>query len=265
MGPQGVCMLKAFRKITPVVALVAFIAVMTSPSVGQVMGICAGWMPTSSYCTLATPALEIGTTQNANPIFNIGVNDGGDGVATLIVLIPQTSTTALNSLTFSATFSQTGQTDVTASATAFTPASGHPFVSNQELLHYLGLVCGSNGNCNGVDYHFDSINGVQAVAGTLGYTVYKLNTPFTVLGPTLAGGPTIVGVSFSSFSSGTGFPVGTIFLALGRINGNILYKTPLTLGEEVTPVPEPVSLTLFGAGLLAVGGYVRRRAKHSRK
>lgn len=259
-------MSKAFRRTIQLVALVAFVALVATPSFGQVMGICAGWMPNSSpYCTLATPALEIGTTQSTNPTFNIGVNDGGTATAMLIVLIPQTSTTTLNSLSFTATFSQAGHTDVVATGTAFAPVSGHPFVSNQELLHYLGLTCSSSGNCNGMDYHFDSINALEVVANNPAYSVYKLNTTFTVLGPTLTNGPTIVGVSFSG-GSFTGFPVGTIFLALGlNQSGQVIYKTPLTMGEEVTPVPEPVSLSLFGAGLVAVGAYVRRRGKRVAK
>ncbi len=253
-------MSKGFRKASHVGLLLVFVGLVASPAVAQQMGICAGWMPNySSYCTLATPALDIGSTSNANPVFNIGVNDGGSATAMLIVLIPQSSTTTVNSLTFTATFTQ-GASSNTVNAAAFGTS---PYVSNQLLLQYLGLPCASNGGCNGVDYHFNSINAIQLVAGTLGYSVYALNTGLTVLGPTLTGGPQVVGVSFSSFSSGSGFPVGTIFLALGLQNGQVVYKTPLTLGMITTP--EPVSLSLFGAGLIAVGAYVRHRGKRVAK
>ncbi len=260
--------------------LTLFLLALASPSFAQtwsqypendpidpVMGICTGWsfMGSSSYCTLATPALDMGTTQNANPTFNIGMNDGHSSDAMLIVLIPQASTTTVNGLTFSATFAQGSATNTVNNVTAFGTL---PFVSNQELLNYLGLTCNSNGpgsSCNGVDYHFNSINGLQTVAGTTGYSVYQIASGFTVIGPAGTGGPTIVGVSFSSFSSGSGFPAGTIFLALGLQSGQVVYKTPLTLAEQLTPVPEPVSLSLFGAGLIAVGAYVRRRGKLAAK
>ncbi len=241
-----------------------------------VMGICTGWsfLNSSSYCTLATPVLDMGSTQNGNPTFNIGMNDGHSANAMLIVLIPQASTTTIDTLTFTATFSQTGQTIETLNASAYVPLSGNPFVSNQELLQYLGLTCnanapGSSCNCNGADYHFNSINNLQTVAGTAAYSVFAISDGLFVAGPSSKNpqGPMIVGVSFSNFSSGTGFPTGTIFLALGLQNGLVAYKTPLTLADQitgVTPVPEPVSLTLFGAGLLAVGSYVRHRTKQQR-
>ena len=99
-----------------------------SPSArAQNMGICAGWVPNSStYCTSVMPSLDIGTTANTNPTFNIAVNGQGSTSSTeLLVLIPTTDGTA--NLTFTATFTPSGGgTPVMVAATA---ASTTPFTS----------------------------------------------------------------------------------------------------------------------------------------
>jgi len=221
----------------------------------QNMGICAGWVPdSSSYCTAETPSLDIGSTTNSNPTFNVAVNGQGSTSSTeLLVLIPTSGGTT--NLSFSATFTLSNGGSTTLTATAF---SATPFTANfggssnaYLLSSYLGLTVAS-----GQDYHFNSINGVQAVPGTTGYTVYLLSVPYA-----LTSGSNYVTVSFSGFSSGSGFPMGTIFLALGdNGSGTIIYNTPLTQGLENT-VPEPMSLSLFGTGLLGIALMVRRRMR----
>jgi len=250
-----------------IVALVLGLAMLFSATSlrAQVMGICTGWpwLP-SAGCTLATPALEIGSTGNPNPTFFIGTNDGGVTSDTyLMVLKPQPSTTGLNSLTFDATFTQNSTTHVV-NATAEPGNPPGPFISNQELVEeYLQLTCDVSypgGSCSGVDYHFNSINNLQIVAGTQGYTVYLLKSGFGVKGPTpKTGGPLNVHVAFSNFSGGaTGFPLGTMFLALGVDSaGNVIFKTPLTLGLEI--VPEPGTMLLMGSGLLGIGALLRKK------
>ena len=236
-----------------------------------IMAICASWSYlNASYCNVATPALDIGTTASSNPTFNIGMNDGQSTQNVLLVaLVPTASTTAVSSMSFSATFTQNGSFHTLNNVTAH---AAPPFVSNQELLTYLGLTCNANwpgGSCSGNDYHFNSINALQTVAGTHGYSVYLMSAGFGTVGPanhTLSG-PQIIGVSFSNISGG-GFAAGTIFLALGVNNGQVVFKTPLTLAEETLngpppPVttPEPVSLSLFTLGLAGMGALRKHRGK----
>lgn len=243
-------------KLLKTVMILGAMAFAFAPSAhAQVMGICAGWVPdSSSYCTEATPSLDIGTTMNSNPTFNIAVNGGGTTSSTeLLVLIPTSG--GATDLSFSATFtlSNGGSTTLTATAFSTTPFTASFGGSNNAYLlsSYLGLTVTS-----GTDYHFNSINGVQSVSGTTGYTVYLLSVPYG-----LTSGSNYVSVNFSGFSSGSGFPVGTIFLALGdNGSGTIIYRTPLTMGLENT-VPEPMSLTLFGTGLLGIALLVRRRMR----
>lgn len=245
-------------KILKFAALLGLIGFAFSLSAhAQVMGICAGWVPdSSSYCTPASSTLDIGSTGNLNPTFNIALNANSNKTTEsteLVILIPQSGTSGLNSLSFDVTFTPSGGgPSVTMTATAYSGMGGMPFTSSSGgLVSYLGLTA-----LNGTDaYQFNNINALQTVGGTSAYTAYLVNVPMG-----LTGGSGYVTVSFSNFSSGSGFPYGTIFLAYGNdASGNIIYKTPLTDGLQT--VPEPMTLGLFGTGLLGIALMVRRRMR----
>lgn len=229
--------------------------VFTPGAHAQVMGICAGWVPNSSdYCTTATPYLDIGTANSQNPTFNIAINSNGstDGVE-LVILVPLSSTSAISDpLTFTATFTQSdGGPGGTVSAVL---ASTSPFTSSSgSLVSYAGMTAGSPSVNN---YGFNNIHAVESSSGTQGFAVYTVELPGVSSGHS---GSNYLGVSFNFSGGASNFPYGTIFLAYGTAGDPIATNfTPLTDGLT-TVVPEPMSLTLFGTGLLGIALLVRRR------
>jgi hypothetical protein len=221
------------------------------------MQICGGQSPT--ICTAQTGSLDIGTTTSSNPTFSVNVtgNQTAVGVA-LIVLVPSNS--VVSNLGFTATFTN-GTSTVTMNV-AGPSVTSSPFQSDQELLSYLGVAC-SGTHCNdggqsASSYHFNSINAVQSVSGVTGYSGLLLDAwrqhDYQLKRPQCLG-------QFSNFLNGSSFPAGTIFLALGLdSSGNIIYKTPLTVGEEILSVPEygSMSMMLFSAAMMLGAMVVRR-------
>ena len=228
--------------------IVGLIVIAFSPRArASEMGVCTDWpwVPSNPTCTPASGSLDIGSA-SSNPTFYVALNGSGSTSSTeLVVLIPQASTSGVNPLSFSATFTPSGGSSVSPTITAYSS----PFTSGS-LLGFLGLSGVPSLNSDS----YNSISGVEVVGGTQGYTAYLLSSDIG-----LTGGSGYVTVSFSNYSDNSGFPLGTIFLALGNnADGQIIYKTPLTLDGET--VPEPMSLILFGTGLLGIAVLLRRQS-----
>ncbi len=122
----------------------------------------------------------------------------------------------------------------------------------------LSFTTGSLGTLLGQNftgYNLSNFQGASAQVGVnpTGYTVYEFSVGNNVtLGPNGAG---INGLVASGVAEG-----GVIIGFLDP--SNTTYQTPLS--ESITAAPEPTSLTLLGAGLLALGTVVaRRRLKNS--
>lgn len=217
----------------------------------QVVGICAGWVTnSSSYCTPASSTYDIGTTMNSNPTFNVALN-GSSGATTtsteIVVLVPSSMS---GTLSFTATFTPSGGgSGVTVSASVYPNFNS----SSGSLVTFLGF-----GSVPGAqNYKFNNINAVSTIPGVTGYTAYVFDA--SSLG--LTGGSGYITVSFNGLSDGSGLPPGTIILAFGNdASGNIVYFTPLTDGLQTT-VPEPMTLGLFGTGLLGIALMMRRRMR----
>jgi hypothetical protein len=229
-----------------------------------VMGICTGWpwASGSTSCTVATPALDIGTSTNPNPTFQIAVNAGGTTTNTmLIALVPNTNT---SSLSFTASFNGGGFV----SPTKTVNWSGGTLFS-QSVLNLTVLPASVTGNGGPNDYSINggggaALSGIQTVPGVTSYGVYAFSTGLGVLGPNAPGGAQNISIAFGGFtsngSSASGFPAGTIFLAVGfNSSGQVTYTTPLTLATEVISTPEPGETPQLLLGLLFVGAFLGRR------
>lgn len=207
----------------------------TCISIGGSQGIGSA-NPTFSITNMGTSGLSTGTKKH--PV-------SASGTLYLVVLLPGNST-----LTFKANGTASG------SPTAFSSPS-------KFLFPTLKMSGGNPANLNA----FASIT--QAVLPSFttktGYSVFDIS--LGAYNFTKNGGP--VNVSFSMFTGGKGFPLGTIFFSFLRDNnqsGLIVDQTPfsealVTTKGPTSPTPEPATLGLMGTGLLALAGLVRRRLR----
>lgn len=209
------------------------------------------------YCTSPTPAcIDNGniTPTTANPptfaFLKDGAGDADVGNFYLEVLVPNS---ALNGSTLS--FMITGTNTAVGSLnsavysmTAFGPP-GNPMLSD-----YLGIP----GNANPLGA-FIGLTQAYAPAAT-GYYVYQFDFGNVDFG---AGDP--------SFSSNSGLPIGSVILAYfdtckgkGCTGLGDWVSTPnsaaLILTTDHVTTPEPATISLFGAGLIALRYRRRKRA-----
>jgi hypothetical protein len=187
----------------------------------------------NTYCTSATNTIDVGTTTNTNPTFDITITAQTAPEVDLVALIPDTA--SVSPTPFTASFNSGAQTDGIWKGT-FNSAS---------LWDVLGIT-------KGPDYNFSSFTSTTSGpdANVTGFNVYEWGA-----GTNLSSS----GQISVSFGSGTIFPVGADFLAVGtNTDGSYYAKTPFTTQLEVVSVPETGSkgmlllsvLSLFGTFLL---------------
>jgi PEP-CTERM motif len=101
------------------------------------------------------------------------------------------------------------------------------------------------------------VNLSQDIAGgstgtfNYGLSANLTNLNGTLVGPNLFSGSAVVSFTID-FASGT---------SLSTLTGTSNTLTAAVSAGEINPTPEPASMALAGAGLLALGGFIRRRKK----
>ncbi len=124
------------------------------------------------------------------------------------------------------------------------------------LYDFLGSISALTGNTGGVAAFSDLGSGQLFGTGTASTSQTSGTLTITLDAAAIAaiiaaeGGKFAVGGALTSISGSS-----AQFLFGASIND---FATTLTL--DVSPVPEPASLTIFGAGLLAMAALRRRRA-----
>ena len=192
-----------------------------------------------TYCTPATTTVDIGTTTSTNPTFDITLTSGSVPVVDLVALIPDGSSVTPSS--FTASFN---------SGTGVAPTAPGEFNSSSgELWSVLSIT-------GGADYNFLSFVGSTRGpdAGVTGFQVYEWSSIATDFS-----GSSPIAVSFSD---GTSFPDGALFLAVGTESNNTTYvaKTPFTTALAVS-VPESGSKGMLFLSVLVLFGMFLRRPR----
>ena len=204
-----------------------------SPAMAQAFQLCNTG---DAYCTPATSTVDLGTTASTNPTFDITLTSQSTPVVDLVALIPDGSSVTPSD--FTASFN---------SGTGVKPDALGGF-SSGELWTVLGIT-------GGADYNLSSFNASTRGpdAGVTGFQVYEWSN----IVPDFSSSSQIA----VSFSNGTSFPEGAMFLAVGTDgNNNYVAKTPFTTTLAVS-VPESGSKGMLFLSVLVLFGMFLRRPR----
>jgi len=170
-----------------------------------------------------------------------------NGTVLLILAIPNYSG-AVSTTGVAATFYNPISAFPTGTAGVVGSATFKTSMTNSDVYTLLGLTANNSNSFT----NFTGCTACPAVDGTAtSFGLYEIS----ITGATLDAGGAI------NITGLSGLPLGTFVDAFG-LDGTTPYSTPFTEAgvlSTVTTTPEPVSMLLFGTGLVAIGAKLRRR------
>lgn len=151
----------------------------------------------------------------------------------------------------------------TASGTGALASSGFYKISGE----ILGLFSTSTGNWDAVgtlafayNSAADLVSGTNFLTGTLSLINLTQSGATGTFNTNLVANLTITdGSLMSVFTAAGGIATVTITLPISSLSTLVGSTTATTVTGVIFPTPEPGSMILLGSGLLAVGGFLRRR------